>query len=603
VQAGPPSAGYRLRKFVRRHRGPVLAAGLLFLVLLAGLSGTIWGLVRAEDSRAAEAKATQRETERAAGEARERERAEEERRAAEAVLQFLERGLLRQADPFAQADAARQAGGGFEAKENPSVRELLDRAAAELTAEKIESRFPGQPRVQIEVLLTVGRSYLGVGEYGKAIDHLERAVELMTRVLGPDDRRTLTTRGNLAVAFRRAGRTPEALARLEKLRDDMAATLGAQDSDTLTSMSQLAGVYQESGQIPRAIALFEAVRDLRAEKLGANHRHTLLSQDNLAGAYRLGRRPGDAVTLLESVRQATAAEFGPEHPTTLAMLDNLAGAYREVNRSKEAIELYESVLAACRLRLGPDHHQTLTTANNLAAAYWREKKFERSVPLFEEVLRSSQIRLGENHPDTLMAMANLGVNFADSGKRREGLALMEEVVARSTRGPGPFPAQLAWVPGMLASRYDRAAEYANSEKLYRWSMEEAVKRYGAVHRHVALQKNLLGLNLMRQKKFTEAEAVLRESLEAYEKTAAGDWKTFETRALLGGALLEQSKAAEAGPHLEAGYRGMKARSIRATPANRARLREALDWLVREADARGDSAAMEKWQKERGSIGS
>jgi hypothetical protein len=156
---------------------------------------------------------------------------------------------------------------------------------------------------------------------------------------------------------------------------------------------------------------------------------------------------------------------------------------------------------------------------------------------------------------------------------------------------------------MLASRYDRAAEYAKSEKLYRWSMEEAVKRYGAVHRHVALQKNLLGQNLLRQKKLTEAEAVLRESLEAYEKTAAGDWKAFETRALLGGTLLEQSKAAEAGPLLEAGYRGMKEKLGNATPANRARLREVLDWLVRAAEARGDRAQMDKWQKERGSIGS
>src|ERR671936_373796 len=40
VLAGPPSAGYRLRKFVRRHRGPVLAAGLVPLALVAGAGGT-----------------------------------------------------------------------------------------------------------------------------------------------------------------------------------------------------------------------------------------------------------------------------------------------------------------------------------------------------------------------------------------------------------------------------------------------------------------------------------------------------------------------------------------------------------------------------------
>ena len=38
VQACPPSAGYRLRKFVRRNKGPVLAAALVLLALVAGSS-------------------------------------------------------------------------------------------------------------------------------------------------------------------------------------------------------------------------------------------------------------------------------------------------------------------------------------------------------------------------------------------------------------------------------------------------------------------------------------------------------------------------------------------------------------------------------------
>ena len=44
VEACPPSTTYRLRKFVRRNRGPVLAIASLLLVLCLGLGGTsrIW---------------------------------------------------------------------------------------------------------------------------------------------------------------------------------------------------------------------------------------------------------------------------------------------------------------------------------------------------------------------------------------------------------------------------------------------------------------------------------------------------------------------------------------------------------------------------------
>src|SRR5262249_7919805 len=50
-QACPPWAGYRLRKFARRNKGRVLATSLVVLVLIGGVIGTTWGLIRAEQHR------------------------------------------------------------------------------------------------------------------------------------------------------------------------------------------------------------------------------------------------------------------------------------------------------------------------------------------------------------------------------------------------------------------------------------------------------------------------------------------------------------------------------------------------------------------------
>ncbi|HVK07874.1 MAG TPA: protein kinase [Gemmataceae bacterium] len=52
VLACPPTVGYRLRKFTRRNRGPVLAACMVVLALLVGLAGTTWGLVQTANARA-----------------------------------------------------------------------------------------------------------------------------------------------------------------------------------------------------------------------------------------------------------------------------------------------------------------------------------------------------------------------------------------------------------------------------------------------------------------------------------------------------------------------------------------------------------------------
>jgi WD40 repeat protein len=52
VEACPPSAGYRLRKFLRRNKGPVTAATLVLLALLGGIAGTTWGLWEEAEQRA-----------------------------------------------------------------------------------------------------------------------------------------------------------------------------------------------------------------------------------------------------------------------------------------------------------------------------------------------------------------------------------------------------------------------------------------------------------------------------------------------------------------------------------------------------------------------
>ena len=56
VVAAPPSRAYRLRKFVRKHRGGVVAASLVVCALVAGMAGTTWGLIRESKANAELAK-------------------------------------------------------------------------------------------------------------------------------------------------------------------------------------------------------------------------------------------------------------------------------------------------------------------------------------------------------------------------------------------------------------------------------------------------------------------------------------------------------------------------------------------------------------------
>jgi serine/threonine protein kinase/WD40 repeat protein len=52
VQACAPSAGYRVRKFLRRNRGPVAAGSVVLVALVGGIVGTTLGMIRATGAEA-----------------------------------------------------------------------------------------------------------------------------------------------------------------------------------------------------------------------------------------------------------------------------------------------------------------------------------------------------------------------------------------------------------------------------------------------------------------------------------------------------------------------------------------------------------------------
>ena len=85
-----------------------------------------------------------------------------------------------------------------------------------------------------------------------------------------------------------------------------------------------------------------------------------------------------------------------------------------------------------------------------------------------------------------------------------------------------------------------------------------------------------------------------------EKTMPDDWRTFNTRRMLGSALLGQKKYGDAEPLLLKGYEGMKERekSIPKLAGGEKRIPEALDALIELYTATNKPEEIKEWQAER-----
>ena len=202
VEARPPSAAYRLRKFVWRNKHSVIAASLVFLAILGGIAGTAWGLLRAERAR------VQADLDRRTAEIKEK--------TAVQLTDYLVR-TFQSADPIG-LDAAGFHGPGDRSEEQ-TARRMLDRGA-----EIVREYLDDQPLVRASLLDAMGNSYRNLGVWDVAHDRLREGHDLRRLHLGDDHADTVTSLQSLAHLARDRGDYVEAdriyrdvIARREKL--------------------------------------------------------------------------------------------------------------------------------------------------------------------------------------------------------------------------------------------------------------------------------------------------------------------------------------------------------------------------------------------------
>ncbi len=595
VEAGPPSATYKLRKLARKHRTVlVTTTAFVGLLLLAAAISTYLAIqaARAEVEARRQAHSAEFERNRAleaeraaqAEEAKTRKSETEARKSeaeARAVLDFFQTKVLAAARPRDE-----EGGLGMQA----TIRDAVDAAVP-----AIEKSFVGKPTVEASIHDTMGQSYLYLGAPALAIRHHESALALRRRVLGFDHPDTLTSMSSLATAFWSAGRLAEAVALHEDTLKRRQAKLGPDHPDTLESMGSLAVAYHDAGRLAVALPLYEETLKRHRTKLGPDHPDTLTSMNNLAGAYQDAGRLAEALPLFEEALKRRQATLAPDHRHTLISMSNLARAYRDAGRLGDALRLHEESLKRQKASLGADHIDTLISMNNLALAYRDAGRLAETVPLFEETLRRRRATLDPDHFETLNTMNNLALAYRDTGRLAEALALYEETLKRSKAKLGPDHRLTLQVMKNLAAAYQAAGRQPEALPLFEAVLKGRQATLGPEHPDTLNSMTNLARAYLAGKS-ADAEALLRQALPVLDKKSPDDWQTFEARSLLGFSLLGQKEYPEAEPFLLQGYEGMKSREAKIPAQSRGRLAEAGKRIVTLYNDWGKQDKAKEWMK-------
>jgi tetratricopeptide (TPR) repeat protein len=553
VEASPPAPGYRLKKFLRRHRGAVLSACVILLLLAGGIVGTAVGLVRAQKRLAQVEKGVD-----------------------------LLGSIFEDLDPKAEENEGRPL--------RAILGERLDRAAADLEGEAV-----GDPLVVAGLQDRLGRTYLALGHPSKAKALFTKALATRRARLGADHPDVLGVMAQRAEASKELGEMDEAIALLGQARDAQARLLGAEHRATLATQNRLAVALWAAGRTGEAIALLEQTRGSLIGQLGPDHPQTIDVTENLSGVYLRVDRQREAIDLAKQVLDACVKRYGIDHSRSLAALNNLAFKYQASGQMRKALALFEEVRDAIVPKLGPDHPKTLILLDNLARLYRAFGRTAEAIALAEQVRDARVLLLGVHHPRTVRTLDTLALAYQDAGNAEKALALFQQAAAGVER-MGFVHDEDGNIIGDLCDCLEKRGQ-SDQADAWRGKWLAAVrKKDGPRSASYAEELAEQAERMLRRGRHADAEPLLLECLAIRQESQSEDWTTCHTRSLLGDALLGQKKYAEAEPILVQGYEGLKAREGQIPPLYaRYRITEAGERVVQLYEAWGQTDKAAAWR--------
>jgi serine/threonine protein kinase len=415
VQACPPSVGYRLKKFVRRNKGPVLAVSLVLLALVAGIVGTTWQAIRAAN--------------RAAGERQAKERAETNFTLAnEAVETYL--GTVTNDPELKRSDFHRLR------------KKLLEGALP------FFQRIAEQKSDDPEVEARRGRAYrrLGVvrhalGENEAAIQDAEAARAIFAR-LSADFPKVPAYRYELAGSLGSLGFTPRHLRKRDKAEaayrqaGDIYDQLATEFQDDpmyryalAKNLNNLGNLLSDFGEGPPAEAAYRRAASIM-EKLAKRFPTETAYQAELAGSYHnVGTLLSDDPNRREEARAAYRQALDihskvdpkfsaePEYRKGLAMTYQNLGALLQDDRKRrgeaeaayrQAVDIYDQL--ADRFRTIPEYRKSLAMSlDNLSGVLSAQEKYPEA-----EAARRRALEIREQLADGFPTVPEYGVDLAIS---------------------------------------------------------------------------------------------------------------------------------------------------------------------------------------------
>ena len=387
VKARASTVGYRVRKFVQRHR-----AGVLVTIAVELLS--VLFIIRL---------------------AQERNRAQIETEKAQTVSGFMVE-LFRTSDPNAALGDA------------VTARQLLERGA-----DRVQHDLVDQPAVRGEFLLSIGQAYLGLGLYDDALTTLEGALAAQHEAYGPEHPAVVRTMIEKGRILRVRGDLDEAADLLRQTLAIQRRLLASDDQALAETMDELAAALRlkdystEPEAFEEAQTLLEEALRIERNRPNKDLFREAAILENLAFLLREQERFAESEDMHRTVLTMRQNVYGASHPHVANSLINVAATLGDQQRYDEGEALFREGLAMRRATQGDDHPDVAIDVGGLAELLHEKGDLDAAITLYRDALPLLRQSFPEGSHRITKVIRLLSEALIEQGHAEEAESLLREL--------------------------------------------------------------------------------------------------------------------------------------------------------------------------------
>ncbi len=421
---------------------------------------------------------------------------------AKAALHFIHDDVLSQASP------------GYQANRDLTVRALLESIAG-----RLDQATGRPPLVEASIRQTLGSVYTELSDYPGAARQYEGALRLQRTHLGKSHPDTLRSLYGLVMARWWNGDLAQAEPLTREGLEISTRALGERDPLTLQFMQARAFVMMTLGEMPwtELEPFYLKALKLHQEVLGTNDLGTLKLIQGLSHGYVINWQEAKAESL--TVEALARSQLATNHPQTSMLTIALGWTYAQLNQLEKAEDLARRSWVLRRSILGKTNSRTLSSALILATVYVHQQQFDQAEPLTAEALGQRRSLAGINDLYLPHQLSELGWAYLEQGQVAKAAELCDWGLQAMPRKPDVSHVMLPRIITQLGAVRLAQEKYSEAEALLRESSRLAEKRWPDVaYRYYVM--SLLVASLAGQKNYTDAEPLLLQSCQGLQQRQA-----------------------------------------------------------------------------------